>query len=58
MLSAKNLYGKTYLETGDYNKAMEHFSKNLSNAELQGNEAFIAHSLSNIGLVHQIELPS
>ena len=55
MFSANNLYGTTYLETGDYDKAMTIYTENLTIAESQGNEANIASSLTNIGIIYQFK---
>ena len=55
MFPAKNLRGNTYLETGDYDKAMSIYKDNLEAAESQNNEAYIAISLTNIGTIYQFK---
>ena len=52
LLLAKIVLGRTYLEMGDYNKAMEIFTPTLDQAEKLSDKRGIGMNLNAIGIVH------
>ena len=52
IILANHLLGETYRETGEYDKALEIFTKNFKQAIELDNKVGLAKSLTGIGLIH------
>jgi len=53
LLVAKTLLGNTYLDVGEYDKAMEIYNKNLENASRIDNKFEICNLFNCMGVIHE-----